>query len=112
MINIPDDIPKYKKKSTRHPPKKSKHKHTYEDCLLKIKIVLKYNTGERIVNRLHLGNYCTICGKIGNITIPTIEGRDNSFRKISPNDMILEDYKHLEIFEIDDFCDKYVTLSN
>lgn len=109
MINIPDNIPKYKKKSTRKPPKKSKHKHIYKDCLLKSKIAFKYNTGERIVDRLHLGNYCTICGKIGKLTIPTIEGRDN---KILSNDMILEDYKHLEIFEIDDFCDKYVTLSN
>lgn len=111
MINVPDDIPKYKKKSTRRPPKKSKHKHIYKDCLLKSKIAFKYNTGERIVN-LRLGNYCTICGKIGKLTIPTIEGRNSSFRKILTNDMILESYKDLEIFEIDDFCDKYVTLSN
>ena len=33
MQNYDDEYVKYKKKSSATPPKKSKHKHHYEDCL-------------------------------------------------------------------------------
>lgn len=114
MINIPDDIPKYRKKSSRHPPKNSKHKHEHKECLLKIKMAIKYSTGESIVDTLYLGKYCTICGKIGGLKLPTIRDVFDGVPtyRVMTNDEILEKYKHLETFEIDDVYDKYVTLSN
>lgn len=108
MINIPDDIPKYKKKSTRHPPKKSRHKHTYEDCLLNV----EYEMGGILYDSVFLSEYCAICGKIGNRRVlETTKETSNGYSRLLNKDEILEKYKHLEIFEIDDFCDKYVTLS-
>ena len=57
MDNFNDEIPKYRKKksSVSSASKKSKHKHIYKDCLLIME------------NGPHKAQYCTICGKIGNI---------------------------------------------
>lgn len=108
MINIPDDIPKYRKKSSRHPPKKSKHKHIYKNCLLSYKMSIGYSTGESIVDCVCLSEYCTICGKIRRKRMLEIT---DEIKDLSA-DEILEKYKHLETFEIDDVYDKYVTLSD
>ena len=65
MIDISDDIPKYKKKSANKPPKKTKHKHTYEQCL--IEYPEQYYLKEHNRNgktQLHFASYCPICGKV------------------------------------------------
>jgi len=52
-----NEIPKYKKRSSKKRPRKSKHKHTYKECLLLESQHRRYMKGE----------YCSTCGKIGNI---------------------------------------------
>ena len=58
----------YKKKSKARPPKKSKHKHDYQPCIL--------SYPEDWWNKTHLRNrkmkdvisaYCPVCGKLGDI---------------------------------------------
>ncbi len=66
MIDISDDIPKYKKKSNVKPPKKFKHKHTYLPCI--IEYPEQYYLKEHNRNGkkgFHFASYCSICGKIG-----------------------------------------------
>lgn len=109
MINIPDDIPKHRKKSTKRPPKKSRHKHTYEECLLNV----EYEMDGASFGNVLMSEYCTICGKIGNKKmLETTKENSSGFRRLLNNDEILEKYKDLKVFEINDFYDKYVTLSD
>ena len=62
-----DEVPKHRKKSQKHPPKKAKHKHHYENC------VFRYSTWREDqlpgIDRwqLSIGEYCPECGKIGSI---------------------------------------------
>ncbi len=68
MIDISDDVPKYKKKSKTKPPKKIDHKHTYEPCL--IEFPEQYYLKEHNRNgktHFQFASYCTICGKVGHI---------------------------------------------
>lgn len=111
MINIPDDIPKHRKKSSRRPPKKSKHKHIYKNCLLSYKMSIGYSTGESIVDCVYLSEYCTICGKTRRKRMLEVTDEIKDARLLSA-DEILEKYKHLEKFEINGPFDKYVTLNN
>lgn len=64
MINIPNDIPKYKKKSTASPPAKAKHKHVHEPCLVESPVDWYQKEHERKgETRLSFRSYCPICGK-------------------------------------------------
>lgn len=67
MNNIPNDIPKYRKKSTAKPPAKAKHKHVYEPCLFEQLELWYCKPHERKSNKTNLkfGSYCPICGKAG-----------------------------------------------
>ena len=63
-----DDVPKYKKKVTGKTPKKSKHKHLTEPCI--IAYPNKWWTKSHLHDgSLHevIGAYCPICGKIGEL---------------------------------------------
>lgn len=61
-----DDIPRYKKKTKRPRTPKSNHKHIYQNCVFKYGDVLFWNK-HGFVNeeRMSIGTYCPICGKIG-----------------------------------------------
>lgn len=68
-MDIQDDIPRYRKKSTSKPPKKSKHKHLREPCI--IEYPENWHTKEHLCGdgrHTSIGTYCPICGKIGDIT--------------------------------------------
>lgn len=67
MIDIPNDIPKYHKKSQARPPAKAKHKHVYEPCLFEQLLEWHLKPHERKDNKtwLKFGSYCPICGKVG-----------------------------------------------
>ena len=68
MNNVPNDIPKYRKKSQAKPPKKSKHKHIYEPCLLEIPLEWYSHPHERSGKTfLRFRSYCPTCGKIGDV---------------------------------------------
>lgn len=68
-IDIPNDIPKYQKKSIAKPPVKAKHKHVYEPCLLEQLELWYCKPHERKSNKtwLKFGSYCPICGKVGDV---------------------------------------------
>lgn len=58
---------KYKKKSNKNPPTKTKHKHNYTPCVFEYNSLrldkaqgFKYD-----VPAWKIGGYCPICGKIG-----------------------------------------------
>lgn len=64
MDNFNQEIPKYKKNTGSNISKiekKSKHKHQYEECIIRYKFSFMGK------NNLHteLSSYCSICGKIG-----------------------------------------------
>ena len=64
MNNIPNDIPKYRKKSTARPPAKAKHKHVYEPCLIEHPADWWNKPHERSgKTTLRFATYCPICGK-------------------------------------------------
>lgn len=72
MIDIPNDVPKYRKKSRSSPPTKAKHKHMYEPCLIEYpeQWYLKPHErrmyeGNRIKTALRFSSYCPVCGKTG-----------------------------------------------
>jgi len=65
-----DEIPKYRKKSKKSPPKKAKHKHHYESCVYKYTLyredqMLPFDNWDRW--RFSIGTYCPECGKIGTV---------------------------------------------
>ena len=66
-----DDVPRYRKKSCKGSPPKSKHKHEYEHCVFvypmpdyKATVASGRNEDREVCT---LGTYCPICGKIGDI---------------------------------------------
>lgn len=56
-----EEFPRYRKKSTRRPPKKSNHKHLYQYCVLRE----RHHTPFGVRDELVIGTYCPTCGKIG-----------------------------------------------
>ena len=79
--------PQYKKKKKKKKIKRSDHKHQYENCLYHISKFNKLNLGEYFI-----GTYCSICGRIDDISIKDISLDDNN----------------LPIFEINSWFDKFV----
>ena len=71
-MDYQEDVAKYRKKSQKKTPKKSKHKHDYQPC------VLQYSRDE--FDKAHgftptgikeiIGSYCPVCGKIGDVDWP------------------------------------------
>ncbi len=103
MDDYGSEIPKYRKKkpSVSSSSKKSKHKHTYRDCLLISE------------NRPHKAEYCAICGKIGNIELFETEkvdtGYGKSYRMLTDTE-IYDKYKNIVKFEIESVFQKYVVI--
>ena len=112
------EIPKYlkwKENDISKANKKSKHKHQYEECLIRY----KWNWEE---NKIHtsLNSYCTICGKINNkmknsIVIDYMQKVDTPVGKryLQISEDILYDTYHdrLPVFFAEDICkDKCVNL--
>ena len=60
----------YKKKSTGNTPKKSKHKHLYEPCVLSYPDDWwnkEHLRRSRVSRTPFIGSYCPVCGKIGTV---------------------------------------------
>lgn len=85
---------------TRTP--KSNHKHTYESCLL-------YDND---MDNCFRAEYCTICGKIGEINfLETVPSETSRHSKLLTSEEVKEKYKHLKAFVIESFItQKYVKL--
>ena len=102
------EIGKYIKKKESNTSKaslKSKHKHTYQEALV----------DELSYDRVGVGTYCTICGKIYNIVIPhdILEGEYGVRHRSLTKEEIRVRYSHLPHFTIDNwYKTKYVNLEN
>lgn len=86
---LPDEA-KYKKKKKKITIKKSNHKHQYKHCLYK-------TPGFTVINGKRNtwtwgGTYCTICGRVGDVSIGASKIINDS----------------LPIFELDDLFAKYI----
>lgn len=64
-MNFVDDVPKYRKKSQKKPPKKADHKHLCEPCIVVRPVDWYKKEHERSGEMLpDFYGYCPICGKI------------------------------------------------
>lgn len=117
-----DEVAPYKKKSQSKPPKKSKHKHLCEPCI--ISYPMDWWTKEHLRSNKRndtIGVYCPICGKIGDIkdrsrwyTNDTVFIGNMRFTE----SVLTEDGKRemnpetrtLPYFEVDDPFDKFVSI--
>lgn len=100
MDYIKDEIPKHKKK-VKKTVKKSKHKHIYKDCLF----------FERNSNEYKKGEYCEVCGKIGDFKLFEGVRINNRLSRMLSQEEILEKYKDLEIKEVENLIeDKNVAI--
>lgn len=112
------EIPKYLKRKEHNiskANKKSKHRHQYEECLIRY----KWNWEE---NKIHtsLNSYCIICGKINDkmknsIVIDYMQKVDTPMGKryIQISEDVLYDTYHgrLPVFYVEDICkDKCVNV--
>ena len=99
MKNLDNEIPKHRKKkqsSTSKSSTKSKHKHEYKEVLL------IHN------NSPHWATVCKICGKIGALHFFETEKTEEGYCIVLETDEVVEKYKHLEKYYIDDIFQKYV----
>ena len=67
-MNYEEEIPRYRKKSKAKPPKKSKHKHVYEYCIIERPADWYKKEHERSGEvKAEINTYCPICGKVGDV---------------------------------------------
>lgn len=106
-----DEPPKHKKRSQRKSPKKSKHKHLYEPCLLweDDSVV---GIGNVVIGGVYKAKYCTVCGKIGNVKISeSVPTEIPGYNRALTTEEMLDKYKDLKVFTVNSIWDKYVTLT-
>lgn len=119
-----DELTPHRKKSKRKTPTKADHKHNFEPCVFEYNgVMLDKAHGFIPKPDVKIGEYCTICGKIGSVTlfdkwmqwVPVKQGSrigrseytEEAMREIDPNTRTLPTFK-LE----DEFRQKYVVLQN
>lgn len=119
-MEFEQEIPKYHKNTGSNISKiskKSKHKHNYEECILRYES--NYFGKHNIYTRL--SSYCSICGKIGEKLKDSIVkdyhrtgmlSNRIKYHSIISGDELFEEYKdRLPVFHIDDNTNKrYVNL--
>ena len=97
-----DEVGKYVKKKQSNKSKsrdKSKHKHDYSKrCLVDMD------------NIVYLTEFCSICGKIGEMTIPTGTGIDGKHYMLSREE-VLNKYRKLDLIHLD-YGVQYVPIVN
>lgn len=68
MKDTYDEVPKYRKKSTKKTPKKADHKHKYVNCVFGYDGILwDKECGFKTIPVKSIGTYCKICGKVGSV---------------------------------------------
>lgn len=98
------DIPKHKKKTESDKSKskaKSKHKHEYIECLFIEK--------QDDFVRYYVGEYCKICGKIGEFYRP-MERTKGGWHLLSNKETFTK-YGYLEKVSIDEIEQKFIPLN-
>jgi hypothetical protein len=121
MNDIPNDIPKYRKKSTASPPAKAKHKHVYEPCLLDEPCEWYLKPHERSGKRyLRFASYCPICGKTNSgdherwwTTIKKHNGVTSYIERVHTEEAEREldpTTRTLPVFKVDEWRQKFVDI--
>lgn len=100
---------RYRKKSSRRPPKKSDHKHVWADC------VFEFTTESTWHEKTSIGLYCPVCGKVHN-TISAkyrintanppfycMDWSEEGYRELNPAT------RTLPTFQIHDVFSKFIT---
>lgn len=109
-----DEFPRYRKASTRRPPRKSNHKHLYKYCV--------FHEHYKNHESFRIGTYCPDCGKIGYGGITDLEEDgwmdDLSYGPWAAHEWSCRakrefdpDTRTLPCFEISDFRQKFVDMS-
>lgn len=121
MNNFDQEIPRYRKNTGSNISKikkKSKHKHQYEECIIRYKFSFM---GKDNIHT-ELSSYCSICGKIGaRFSEEKSIVEDKPLHKQLPNgwkyithmsgEEIYEQYHDILPVFYTEFCDKYVDLN-
>lgn len=97
-----EEIPKHHKKkqsSTSSANKKSKHKHLYKECLL-------VNDGKP-----HRAEYCSICGKVGNLHFFESEKTEEGCYRQLNYDEVYEKFSECEKIPVEDIFQRYIPTS-
>lgn len=113
------EIPKYRKKSTKKPPKKANHKHKWASCVYQTDSVsYSKEKGFYKTPELTVGTYCSVCGKIGLIHNPDFIVQMTEIingNRYYSSDWSNEAKKELDpatrtlpLFIVDQFKDKFV----
>lgn len=96
MFEEYDEIPKYRKRKNSK-SSKANHKHKYEKCLFDID------------GRLHVGKFCKICGKIGDIEFfQCIKDTESRYSRLMTNEEVEDKFKELPKFKLQNICQKYI----
>lgn len=113
-----EDAPIEGKPSKRHPPKKSVHRHRYENCILRWDddswiTYDEHHSLHRVTKTIHmLASYCIDCGKIGEY-----DRSDPFYRKIGmplimmiiPKESLEEAKSRYPVFDVSGYQDKFVS---
>lgn len=107
-----DEVEKHRKKTQSNTSKsshKSKHKHQYKMCLISHPL---YFQGDKSLH-IRIASYCTICGKIGDNFENRLlcEKLNNGCYRMYKSDELIEKNKDLELFEIEDWTQKYIPIN-
>ena len=119
-----EDITRHRKKAQSKTPKKSKHKHIFEPCVLEQPVDWYKKEHERSgEKRSRIGYYCPICGKTGEFqekerwyqlklvnNLPfqayTNEPTEECTRELDPLT------RTLPTFFVEDYFQKFVSINN
>lgn len=111
-----DEVVRYKKKSTKRPPKKANHKHIFEPCVFETKGI-KFDIAHGIVDgpsEYRMGSYCKICGRVGPEDRKWWDMIDNRFcRSKYTKEAELQlnpETRTLPAFRLDDHFQKFVSI--
>jgi hypothetical protein len=119
-----EDVIRHRKKAQHKTPKKSKHKHIFEPCVLEQPIDWHKKEHERSgVIRSRIGYYCPICGKVGEFQDKErwyeLKPVDNLPFKAYTNEPTEECVRELDpltrtlpTFFVDDYFQKFVSINN
>ena len=112
MTQIPNDVPRYRKRSNKKAPAKSNHKHEYVNCVYDVPTLrFEQTRGFLPTTRTAIGTYCKICGKVGDIYDHTWFSVSNTWPPQWSNKAeqeFEESTRTLPRFKLDDLFQKFV----
>lgn len=86
MNDYEDEVMPYKKKSSRKPPKKAKHKHDWEPVIFEwLNPNYKYDKNKGFVEgySYYCGKRCKICGRLESDKWPAIRNANGTYTLIA-----------------------------